>query len=237
MSASTDPARASAGVGQRGCLAAAWRPAGLGYLAVCLAALLVGLYPQAVYPARGDVPAAPVPTLQALAVGQVLFFLLVHPLIILRRSQRGRIGRYWAETIAESLTWLAVTAPIYTAAAWLADATATDVLRTATALLCLLPLVWSAGSILHAWPAARPVVILLLLLVAALPAGDYIAREFLRALAVGRCGDVAPATFAWQTARSRGGALLPGPLWPPVAWLVAAGALAATGLLHRQGPR
>jgi len=231
MSASTDPACRSAGAGPGPWLAAAWRPAGLAYLAVCLAALLVGLYARAVYPAHGQVPAAPVPGLQAVAVGQVLFFLLVHPLIVLRRSDRGQIGRYWAETVAESLTYLVVTTPIYTAAAFLADATATDVLRSAAALGCLLPAVWSAGAILHARPKARPVVVLLMLIAAALPAGEYIHGEFLRVLDVGQGWLVAPVTFAWRAAASRGEGLLPRPGWVAMVHLLAAGALASAGLL------
>jgi len=237
MSASTDPARPTAG-GADGrewpAAAAAWRPAGLLYLAVCLAALLVGLYPQAVYPSRMDVIPAPVPALQSLAAAQAMFILLVHPLILLRRAERGEIARYWTGTIVESLTWLAATTPLYVAAAWLADATAGDVLRTVICLLCLWPLAWSAGSVLRACPPARPVVVLLLWIVAALPAGHYITREFLRVFPAEGLWHLAPATFAWQAARSRAGALLPTPLWALATWPVVAAGLAGAGLLRRR---
>ncbi|MGB2819717.1 MAG: hypothetical protein WBF17_01955, partial [Phycisphaerae bacterium] len=202
------------------------------YLAACLAAMLVGLYPQAVYPSRTDVPAAPLPALQSLAAAQALFIVLVHPLIILRRTQRGEIARYWTETIVESLTWLVATIPLYAASAWLADATPGDVVRTVVYLLCLWPLAWSAGSVLRTWPAARPVVVLLLLVVAALPAGHYITREFLRVFPSDWLWDLAPATFAWQAARSRADALLPTPLWALAIWPVVAGAVIAVRLLR-----
>jgi hypothetical protein len=233
MSASTDPDRTGRERDAR-LLAAAWRPAGLVYLAVCLAALLVGLHPQAIYPSRTEVQAAPLPALQALATAQVLFLLLVHPLIVLRRSERDAIRRYWAETLVESLTWLAVTVPFYAAAAWLADATATDVIRTLVCLLLLWPLTWSAGSILRAGKAARPAVILLMLIVAALPAAYYITREFLGVFPSDWLWDLAPATFIWQAAASRAGGVVPTPLWPLVLWLVVAAALAAAGMVQRR---
>jgi len=231
MSASTDPARGGPGDRKP---AVAWRPAGLGYLALCLVALLVGLYPQAVYPSRRDVIPAPLPTLQSLAAGQVLFILLVHPLIILRRARRRRIARYWTETVVESLTWLLATVPLYTAAAWLADATAGDVVRTVVCLLCLWPLTWSAGWLLQTRPPARPTVILLLFLIAALPAGHYITREFLRVFPSEWLWHLAPATFAWQAARSRAAALLPAPLWPLLTWPAVGGAIALVPLLPRR---
>ena len=237
MSASTDPVPASAGAGEGPGLAgsvtaAAWRPAGLLYLAVCLAALLVGLYPRAIHPSRQDVASAPLPALQSLAAAQALFILLVHPLILLRRGRPGPADRYWSRTVVESLTWLAATIPFYVAAAWLADATARDVVRTALYLLCLWPLAWSAGAVLRDWPAARPATILLLLIVAALPAGHYITREFLRVFPAEGLWHLAPATFAWQVARSRAGTLLPAPLWALATWPVVAAGLAALRLLR-----
>jgi hypothetical protein len=213
-------------------LAAAWRPAGLLYLGACLAALLAGLWPQAIYPSHGGVLAAPLPTLQTLVTGQTLFILLVHPLIILRRADRGLIRRYWTETLIESLTWLVVAGPLYVAAAWLADATAADVIRTAICLACFWPVAWSAGATLQSRPAARPAVVLLLLIVAALPAAYYLTCEFLRVFPAKWLWNLAPATFAWQAAASRAGGLIPRPLWPLGVWLAVAAALLALGLLR-----
>ena len=68
-------------------LAGIWRPAGAWYLALCLAGLAIGLWPDCIYPASlrlGPVP-APLPALATLAVGQSAFCLLVYPLILLCR--------------------------------------------------------------------------------------------------------------------------------------------------------
>ncbi|MCD6304470.1 MAG: hypothetical protein J7M21_05860, partial [Planctomycetes bacterium] len=126
MSASSEPAR-PAGPRRRGrasrgsrwadALAGAWRPAGLLYLAACLAGLAVGLWPQSIWPSRAEVPAAPLPTLAALAVAQVLFILLAHPIVLLPRSEAGIRPGFWTGAVAESLAWLLVTLPLYAAAA------------------------------------------------------------------------------------------------------------------------
>ena len=235
MSASTDPHRArSHHAGPRGLLDAAWRPAGLVYLACCLAGLLAGLYPQAVYPARSAVTAAPLPALRTLAVAQALFILLAQPLIALRRAERGLARRYWAETILESATWLVATVPFYTAAAYLGDATAVDVLRTAVYLACLWPVAWAAGALLARRGAARAPVGLLLLVAAALPGVHYLFREFLPVYRAAWLWQLAPATAAWDAAASRAGTLLPRPLWSLAAWPAVALALLAGSVLGKQ---
>ena len=215
-------------------LASAWRAGGLYYLAACLVALLVGLNPQAIYPPRREILPAPLPVLQCLAVVQALFFLLVHPLLMMWRADRRRQSRpeHWAGPLVESATWLAATTPLYLAAAWLSDATATDVGRSVlyAAALCLLA--FAAGTLMRTWKAARPVVLLLLLVAAALPAVHHIAREFFGVLPAEWLWDLAPATFAWQTAESLSPALIPRPLWALLAWPALAAALAAVALLR-----
>ena len=234
-SASTDRPTVAAGddAPPGSVLAAAWRPAGLIYLAVCLLGLLAGLYPEAVYPPRQPVLAAPLPALQALVTAQTLCILLVHPLILLRRADRGQLGRYGPETVLESLVWLLATTPLYVAAAWLSDATATDVLRSVVFLLCLWPLTWAAGSVLRHRRAARPAVLIGLLAVAALPAGYYILREFLRVFPAEWLWDLAPATYAWQTAGARTADLLPAPAWPLAVWPALAAAIWTAAALRR----
>jgi hypothetical protein len=250
----TDPPRQAAP--QPPLLASAWRAGGLYYLAACLAALFIGLNPQAIYPTRREILPAPLPALQCLAAVQALFFLLVHPLLMMWRADRRPAdagdsaddngngapsaappvgpGEHWAAGLVESAAWLAATTPFYLAAAWLSDATATDVARSVLYAVALALVAWSAGTLMRVWRAACPVVLLLLLLAAALPAVYYIVREFFGVLPAEWLWDLAPATFAWQTAESRVPALIPHPLWGLLAWPALAAALGAVALL---GPR
>jgi hypothetical protein len=211
-------------------LAAAWRPGGLIYLAVCALALLAGLFPQYIYPPR-NVQAAPLPTLSALALGQAMFILAGWPVLCLWRCQQGTIRHYATESIIEALAWLIAAAPLYLAAAWLADATALDVARTVLTLLALWPLALSAGALMRTRPALRPAVMLAMLVLAALPAVWYIWREFLGAMPADWLWDLAPVTFTWQTAASRTPALIPTPAWPPAVWLAAAAAVWTLSML------
>lgn len=221
---------ASVGGLPRGMLATAWRAGGLVYLAVCILALLVGLFPHAIYPPRG-VHAAPLPVLQALTMGQAMFILVGWPVLCLWRTQQDTIRKYAAESIVESVAWLIVTAPLYLAAAWLADATAIDVARSVLVLLTLWPLAWAAGALMRAVPSLTPAVIITMLVLAALPAVWYIWREFLGTLPAGWLWELAPATYIWQAAASRTGNLLSSPAWPPAAWLATAAAMWTLGAL------
>jgi len=214
----------------RGVLAAVWRAGGLVYLAVCILALLVGLFPHSIYPPRG-VHAAPLPVLQALTLGQAMFILVGWPVLCIWRTQHRTIGKYAAESIVESVAWLIFTAPLYLAAAWLADATAIDVARSVLVLLTLWPLAWAAGALMRAAPSLIPAVIIATLVVSAMPAVWYIWREFLGTMPAGWIWDLGPATYIWQAAASRTGNLLPSPAWPPVAWLATAAAMWTLGLL------
>jgi len=210
-------------------LAAAWRPAGLAYLACLLAAMAGGLWPEVLYPSHDALRPAPLPVLRALAVGQVGFFLLVYPLVLLRRADRGQVRRYWAEAAVESAGLMVVAVPFYVAAAYLADAVAADVVRVAVYVGCLMPLSWSAGAWFRS-PRATSIVVLAVLAAAlGLPAAYYISREFLAAEAGNWLWRLAPATFAWQLAGSRAGSWLPGPAWAVLLWP----ALAAAAVLAR----
>ena len=226
MSASIDsgdpPAEAAGPAGP--ILAAAWRAGGLVYLAVCALALLAGMFPQAIYPPR-TTQAAPLPALQALALGQTLFILVGWPVLCIWRTQRGTFRRYAAESIVESVAWLIVAAPLYLAAAWLGDAAAIDVARTVLVLLTLWPLAWAAGALMRAAPSLRPAVMIFMLAMAAMPAVWYIWREFLGAMPAGWIWNLAPATFIWQVAAGPAPGLLPSPAWPPAVWLATAAAI------------
>ncbi len=230
MSASTEPDRRGGDPAEpAGILAAAWRPGGLLYLAACLLGLAVGVFPATVFPRRGVVP-APVPALQTLAVFQGAFGLLVVPVLSFRRLRRRPHRRLWGEDLIEAACWMLLTVPLYIPAAWLADATAADAVRAALAVACTWPLGRAAGAVLARRPRARAGMLLGLLVVFALPAAWYVAREFLAGAATDTLWDLAPLTWLWQQAASRAGRPIPRPLWPAATWLALAAALAVAGV-------
>jgi len=203
------------------------------YLAVCVLALLAGMFPHAIYPPR-TTQAAPLPTLRTLAMGQALFILAGWPVLCIWRTQQGTFRRYAAESIIEAVAWLVVAAPLYIAAAWLGDATAVDVVRTVLVLVTLWPLAWAAGALMRAAPGLRPAVLIAMLVLAALPAVWYVWREFLSAMPAGWLWDLAPPTYVWQAAGSRTPSLAPSPAWPPAVWLATAAAIwTLSTLAHR----
>lgn len=191
-------------------------------LAALLCGLAVGLWPGAVCPSRQEIPAAPLPTLQCLAISQVVYFLLVWPMatLIQRRQQGGGA----LSMTAELLLHAAIAAPFYVAGAFLADATLTDGLRTVLYVASLLPLSLAGGMWLTRRPAWRAVTVLVLLAaVLGLPAAYYIAREFFYASPLGYAKQLwrlGPITFAWEAAGSRMSFLLARPIWAAVVWAV-----------------
>jgi len=216
----------------RGVLAATWRPGGLVYLAFCVAGLLAGVFANDIYPPRQGV-AAPVPALSALAAGQGLFILVGWPVLCLWRSQAGSTGRYAAEAVVEAVAWTIIPAPLYVAAAWLADATAGDAIRAAVGVAALWPLAIGAGALLRARPALRPGVIVGLLVLLACPAVWYIWREFLGAMPAGWLWDLGPATYLWQAGGARQPGLLAAPAWPMAVWIALGAAMATAGATAR----
>jgi len=195
------------------------------YLAFLLAGLAAGLWPDAIYPARGELRPAPLPALRTVAVAQVAFILLAYPLVLLARWRRGWSARFWAASAVESAALLAVAVPFYVAAAYLADATATDALRTAIYAAALMPLAWSAGAWMARSRRWRPwVAVDMITITLALPAAWYIAREFLTPDPLEWLRQLAPATFAWRTAAARVPSLLARPVWALAIWPLAAAA-------------
>lgn len=235
MSASTDlsrPGRPDA---------CPWRPAGLLYLASLLAGLAAGLWPETIWPALAQADAAPLPTLQTLAVAQLAFVLVVYPMVLL-----GRFGRlestddapdprpadrhYWRAVLAESAMFMLLAVPFYVPAAFLADATVADVVRHVICIGSFMPLAWLAGA--HFAQGRRGAwVVILALLAAALgmPAACYIALEFLTPGLAHWLGQATPALLVWRAAASRSADLLPQPVWAWLGWLALAALAAATG--------
>ncbi|MFW6132774.1 MAG: hypothetical protein ACOC8F_02670 [Planctomycetota bacterium] len=148
---------------------ALWRPLGLGYLAMCVAALGVGLFPRLVYVAPGGGGGAEMPALCVLAAGQVLFALLVRPIAAMRRtSAQGAYDKSLARAthaetpacrvpvahglrgVIELLGWMLATVPFYVAAGYVSDAAVADVLRVALYVIGVWTFALVAGSLLGA---------------------------------------------------------------------------------------
>ena len=216
-----------------GPLANMWQPAGGVYLVFVLAGLAVGLWPGAIYPSRIAPRPAPLAVLQCIAVAQVAFILLVHPLVLMGRVRKLKLsGRaYLVAAITESATLLFVTLPFYVVAVWLGDATAVSPIRSAIAVACLWPLAWSAGWWLAKFPSSRPAVLIGLLIAAlGLPAACYISLEFIPASGIGQwLWRVSPAMFAWQNAASTVMNILPAPALAVLFWPAAAIVMMFTG--------
>ena len=213
-----------------------WRPAGVLYLALCLAGLAAGLFPEVIVPWRHGVRAAPVPALAGVAVGQVAFIFLVYPLVWMRRSLRGSEKVCPLVAGLESSVLMLVAVPLYAAGAWFADAVVIDVVRVALYVGLLWPVAWAAGAWL-ARGTGRTVVLLVLSIAAlGLPAAWYIVAEFMPARSIDWLWFVAPATAAWSAA-ARTGAVIPSPLWSWLAWpaLAAVAGLALLLLPRRAG--
>lgn len=210
---------------------ALWCPWGLAYLAMLLAGLAAGLWPQAIYPPWRIQP-VPLPTLQCVIVAQAAFVLMIHPLI-LRPLAAGRDGgRYVLAAAAQSTLLLLLAAPLYVAAAFVADATLLDVLRSALYIATLWPLAWWGGWVLNrsAGPAAAGL-LLVMLAGLGLPAAWYIARDLLNSPAAETLWRLCPLLESWGAAASRSGGLIPSPAWPLLAWPLAAAVLSLATML------
>lgn len=217
-----------------------WRVGGLWYLVLLLGGLAAGLWPAAIYPQRGDISAAPLPTLQTLAEAQLAFILIVQPLLVIGRAERSPAGVSSALLMWESVVLMGITAPFYVGAAWLADATAADVARTAFYVLCCWPMGWALAYHLRRGGARSAAVVLLAAVAIVLPALYYLAREFILpggpAEKLLWLWQIAPATFVWDVAASRSASWLPQPLWAGVLWLSAALVIGVARLLFSSSP-
>ena len=229
------------GLSVRNLLAAMFRPACTVWLIAMLAGLLAGMWPDAIAPSRADIRAAPLPTLRALAVAQAGWVLLVWPVAIFSRCQRGQKLCPLSLT-AEAVGLLILAVPFYIAAGWLADATGPDVARVVLHIASLCPLAWLLGWMQargRTWRGASRAAGPLIALGPAI--AWYIGLEFIAAAPTDGIWLAGPTTFAWSNAASRLGTACPRPLvvwvaWPAVA-AVAFGVLRAFGGERTAPPR
>jgi len=209
---------------ERSLLRAAWRPGAVVYLGCCLVSLAAGLGSGFVLPRPQPGP-APLMVLQTVAVGQVVFFLLIYPVILLSRARRNDKRKIFPESIIECTTLLAIAAPLLIIAAFLSDATAMDVVRIIILEISFLPVSLACGLWLGRPGARTAVWASMLLSLLALPVVYYIFYDFVPGVNASWLWDFAPTTLVWKNASARGSSWLVSPLWAQFAWL----ALAAVG--------
>lgn len=172
-------------------------------LAFGLGGLTLGLFAREIFLPRSAGLPAPVPALQGVAVLEAAFFLLVYPIVLARRMLAGECVRV-RFTLAECATMLGASGVLLAGAAYLADATAVDVLRSAVSVALLWPLAWAAGLTMGRHEAARAWG-----LAAAgvwtfgLPAFAYIVHELLPAFYRPWMWRGAPLVLCWRLSTSR----------------------------------
>ncbi len=186
-----------------------WQPVGAVYLLMCLAGLAVGLWPGAVWPTSPDSQPAPLPTLQCLAVSQVIFFLLARPAVSLWRNREIGFVAFLVELVGLAL----MTVPLLVLCSWFADATLKDCGRTVMIVAAFSPLGWVAGRLLRVQSIRGPVLLGLVTITLGLPAVVYIFREFCSQLSVGWLWRISPVAMAWDGASPRQPVLLAETYW------------------------
>lgn len=198
-----------------------WRPAGCAYLFVSLAALAAGLWPKTVVPLGCLAAISVPPTLQTLAAGQSLFFLLAYPLILAQRAEkRNFAGRNFVGiSLLETAGMFLAAGPLAFLAAWLGDAAPRDVVRAMLAVAAVCPVGIGGGHLL-ARPRWRSAVLTVLLAISlGLPGAAYLAEDFV--LADGSweaLREISPLLYIWRSAAVRQSVWLPHPTWAWLSW-------------------
>jgi hypothetical protein len=187
------------------------------YLVIMLLAMAAGLWPEFVYQRPDVTPIAPLPLLRTLLIGQVGFFLLVWPGLLVGHPARG-----WLGGLLEAGVLLLISAPIYVMSFFLGDASLADLCRAVLTVLAVIPLGFVASRYIIRLPASVPAVVLvMLLLTLGYPAGLYILREFV--LSTRSLPDAAatfgPFAYVWRQTSREITSLWPVPGAVAIAWL------------------
>ena len=212
-------------------LNAAWRPAGLVYLAAMLIALAVGLWPGNIRGSGAPYAPALVRAVQTLTVAQVGFYLLAYPVIALFRASGKRPWRWWPDTVIETLFWTLASAAFFVPAVWLSGSDPSDAIRAAVYVCGLWPMAWVCGLWLASGKAGGSAVMFISVFSAmGLPWLWYVSVEFFRSTGWHEAlWKLCPVMQAWDVAAPRGaeGGILPSPFWATVVWLAVAAAMFA----------
>lgn len=238
----------SDGPGARGL----WSGSALWYLGICLAGLAAGMWPDSLAHSKNANWPLPLPTLKTLALAQGLFFLVIYPLILLRRGERDAAlwgptpaaesraggGCPWRAAALECAILMVAAAPFYFIAGYLADARAGDVFRSALSVAALVPVGLVGGQwLLRGGAFGTAGLIVLLTAAVGLPIVFYVALEFGREGWADWLWAFTPATIVWQNGESRAAGWWQGPTWSLWVWPVLAGAMGMVGMLVERKKR
>jgi len=212
-----------------GALDAAWRPAGLVYLAAMLIALAVGLWPGSIRASVDPYSPASTPAVQTLTIGQVGFYLVAYPVIVLFRASGKRPWRWWPDTVIETLFWTLLGAAFFVPAVWLSGSSVSDAIRGMVYVCGFWPMAWVCGAWLASRKAGGSAVMFVSILAAmGLPWLWYVSVEFFPPAG---WHDVlwklCPVTQGWDVAAPRGGQGGLSPVWAIVIWPAMAAAMFA----------
>ncbi|MFP4353929.1 MAG: hypothetical protein ACLFUJ_02305 [Phycisphaerae bacterium] len=196
------------------------------HLAVLFGALAAGLWPQWIVADAPILRAAPLPLLGSLSVGLAICLLLIFPLSASSPARSAARGHPVRRGLGDLAFLLAPAGPACLAAVWLSDASLTQLAWVGAYLLTLLPAATAAAAWL-ARPAGRSwIAAALLLILAGLPIGWYLAKDFVLSADGEWLWQMGPLTRIWDLAGGWGGAQ---PLWSWLVWPLA-GAAALTAL-------
>jgi hypothetical protein len=214
---------------------ALWRPAGLVYLVVMLLGLGAGLWPGIITGAGNPYSRSPNPIVQTLVVANVMFYLLVYPLIVLFRASKNPRMRFWPDTLVETLFWMFVSAAFFVPGVWLSGSVPYDAVRGMGYVCGLLPMAWICGSWLGSRRSGRAVVLFVSVFsVIALPWLWYVSIEFFSVTGWHEAlWNLCPVTHAWSLASPHAGEVgaSPLPFWALIVWPIVAVVMLALSLI------
>ena len=208
--------------GAGGALNALWRPAGLVYLAVMLIGLAVGLWPGSIRASENPYSLLAVPIVQALMVAQVMFCLVVYPVIALFRVGAEGRWRWWPDAVVETIFWMFISVAFLVPAVWLSGSAVSDAVYGMVYICEIWLMAWVCGAWLASGkPGASAVLLFSLFAAVGLPCLWYVSVEFFPSTGWHEAvWKLCPATQAWDVAapRGAGGGFSHSPVWALVVW-------------------
>ena len=205
-----------------------WCATGVVFLVVSLLGLSAGAFWEFFLPAHRTLNIPNPPALQMLVSAQAIFLIMFWPLLVPRQL------KFLFHGVAEYVIFLAASVPLYVVAAWLSDATSTDVSRS----LLYLSAVGVGAMGLGLWArTGRTAIITAVTLAGVLIGLGGPAMYYLLVELTSEAGSVdwlwlaSPVTCVFDLAGARDPNWYPTPLWAWALWPVAGVTLAFLYLL------